>query len=100
MLRGTTPTVTLTCPPEIDFSGVTTAYMTFGQNWVDLFDVPKSRLTMSGNVCTALLTQEETLKLTAGTKTQIQLRWLKSGVAYGTRAVTVRTDEILKDGVI
>lgn len=100
MLRGTTPTVTLTLPEDIDLSGATVAYMSFGQAETDLFDVELARLTLSGNTATATLTQAETLQLAAGIKTKIQLRWLKSGVAYGTRIVTVPTDAIIKDGVI
>lgn len=100
MLRGTTPTVTLTLPEEFDLSGVTVAYMSFGQKELEVFSVPKSRITMEANAATATLTQEETLQLSSNYPTKIQLRWLKGGVAYGTKAVSVDTDEIIKDGVI
>lgn len=100
MLRGTTPTVTLTLPEEVDLSGASVAYMSFGQGGADLFDVPIARLTLADNVCTATLTQAETLMLTSGTKTQIQLRWKDGATAYGTKIVTVPTDAILKDGEI
>lgn len=100
MLRGTTPTVTLTLPEDIDLSGATVAYMSFGQAGKDLFDVAIANLTLVANTASATLTQAQTLLLEAGRMTQIQLRWLDSGVAYGTKIVTVPTDAIIKDGVI
>lgn len=100
MLRGTTPTVTLTLPDEFDLSGVTVAYMSFGQKELEVFSVPKNRITMAENAATVTLTQAETLQLSSNYPTKIQLRWLKGGVAYGTKIVSVDTDEIIKDGVI
>ena len=100
MLRGTTPTVTLTLPAEVDLSTATVAYMSFGQNGVDKFDIAISGLVLSGNTASATLTQAQTLMLEAGRMTQIQLRWLDSGVAYGTKIVLVPTDAIIKEGVI
>lgn len=100
MLRGTTPTVTLTLPDDIDLSGATVAYMSFGQAGKDIFDVAIANLTLVANTASATLTQAQTLMLEAGRMTQIQLRWLDSGVAYGTRIITVPTDAIIKDGVI
>ena len=100
MLRGTTPTVTLTLPEDIDLSGATVAYMSFGQAGKDLFDVAISGLTLVDNTATATLTQAQTLLLEAGRMTQIQLRWLDTCVAYCTRIVTVPTDAIINDWVI
>ena len=100
MLRGTTPTVTLTLPQDVDLSSATVAYMSFGQNGKDLFDIAIADLVLADNTATATLTQAQTLQLEAGRMTQIQLRWLDSGVAYGTRIVAVPTEAIIKDGVI
>ena len=100
MLRGTTPTVTLTLPEEVDLSTATVAYMSFGQNGVDKFDIAIANLVLADNTATATLTQAQTLQLEAGRMTQIQLRWLDDGVAYGTKIVQVPTDAIIKDGVI
>lgn len=100
MLRGTTPTVVMTLPDDIDLSGADVAYLSFGQGGTDIFDLPIDRLTLADNVCTATLTQTETLSLTSGTKTQIQLRWKEGATAYGTKIVSVLTDAILKDGAI
>ena len=91
----------MTLPVDIDLDGATVAYMSFGQGEEEeKFSVPISRLTLSDNVATAFLSQEETLKLDARVKTEIQLRWVKAGVAYGTKIVKVPTDAIVKDGVI
>lgn len=100
MLRGTTPTVTITMPSEIDTTGASVAYMSFGQGEEEKFSVPIERLTLNGNIVSAFLSQEETLLLEEGFKTQIQLRWVKEGVAYGTKIVKVNTDPIIKEGVI
>lgn len=100
MLRGTTPTVVMTLPEDIDLSGATVAYLSFGQNGSDVFDLPIDRLTLVDNVCTATLTQAETLQLQSGTKTQIQLRWKDGSTAYGTNIVKVLTNAILKEGQI
>lgn len=100
MLRGTTPTVTLTLPNNVDLSGATAAYMSFGQSGKDVFDIGIADLTLVDNTATTTLTQAQTLQLDAGRMTQIQLRWLKSGVAYGTKIVQVPTDAIIKEGVI
>ena len=101
MLRGTTPVVTLTLPDDVDFSTVSVMYMSFGQGGADLFDVALEYLTIDDNTVTAILTQEQTLKLDASQKTQIQLRWRNmDGSAYGTYIVKVSTEAIIKDGVI
>jgi len=100
MLRGTTPTVTLTLPDDVDLSSATAAYMSFGQNCKELFSVSINNLVLSDNTASATLTQAQTLMLEAGRMTQIQLRWLDDGVAYGTKIVQVPTDAIIKDGVI
>lgn len=100
MLRGTTPTVVLVLPETVDVSGASSAYLSFGQLDEEVFSVPLARLTLSDNTCTATLTQAETLSLMANQQTKIQLRWVKAGVAYGTKVVTVDTDEIIKEGVI
>lgn len=100
MIRGTTPTVTLTLTPYVDLSGASQAYMSFGQNGEDKFDVSIGSLTLSGNQATAVLTQAQTLLLEAGRWTQIQLRWIKGGVAMATKIAIVETDAIIKEGVI
>lgn len=100
MIRGTTPTVTLTLTPYVDLSGASVAYMSFGQNGKHLFDVAISPLTLSGNQATAVLTQAQTLMLEAGRWTQIQLRWITDGVAMATKIAIVETDAIIKEGVI
>lgn len=100
MIRGTTPTVTLTLPEGVDVSSPTAAYMSFGQNGKEVFSVEKANMTLSSNTASATLTQAQTLLLEGGRWTEIQLRWLKSGVAYATKIIKVETDGIIKDGVI
>ena len=100
MLRGTTPTVTLILPVEVNLEGASVCYMSFGQGEEEVFSVPIGRITLDDNTATALLTQEETLSLKEGFKTQVQLRWVKEGIAYGTKILKVNTDAIIKEGVI
>lgn len=100
MIRGTTPTIVLTLPEDIDLSGATKAYLTIGQAGESVVNKDIDSLTLVANTATATLTQNDTLELEAGRMTQIQLRWLADGVAYATKIVTVPTDAILMDGVI
>ena len=100
MLRGTTPSVTMTLPSGTSLSGASAAFMTFGQNGKEVFSVVQSSLTVSSNTVSCTLTQAQTLMLEHGKDTEIQLRWKNNGVAYGTNIVRVSTDMILKDGEI
>lgn len=100
VLRGTTPTVILVMPETVDVSGASSAYLSFGQLGKEVFSIPLARLTLSDNTCTATLTQAETLSLSSDQQTKIQLRWVKEGVAYGTKKVSVPTEGIIKEGVI
>ena len=100
MIRGTTPTITLVLPEDVDVSGASSAYLSFGQLGEEVFSIPLARLTLDDNTASATLSQTETLQLTANQQTAIQLRWVDSGVAYATRIVKVDTDAIIKEGAI
>ena len=100
MIRGTTPTVALVLPDYVDFTGTSAAYLSFGQNGVDKFDIGIANLTFDGSKVTATLTQTQTLMLEAGRLTQIQLRWKNNGVAYATYIVQIETAAIIKEGEI
>ena len=57
--------------------------------------------TCAGSTVTLHLTQEETLKLSQNTRTELQMRVRTTGgEALATRVYTVPTERILKDGVI
>ena len=100
ILRGTTPTITLVLPENVNLSGASVAYLSFGQKGEEKFSIPLAQLTLTANTCTATLTQKQTLELSSDSQTKIQLRWVKSGVAYGTKTISVPTEAIIKEGVI
>lgn len=100
MLRGTTPTVEITLPNTYDLTGVTTIYMSFEQKKRNILDLSANRLTINANKISATLTQEETLLFKDSVTAYTQLRWLQSGVAYGTKKAVINIDGIIKDGVI
>lgn len=100
ILRGTTPTITLVLPEEVDLSGASAAYLSFGQMGEEKFSIPLERLTLAANTCTASLSQAQTLSLSSSSQTKIQLRWVKAGVAYGTKIISVPTEAVIKEGVI
>lgn len=103
MLRGSTPTIQFTVydeSGEVDLSQADVMYLSFGQRGEEVFSLDIERLSVSDNVVTAVLTQEETLQLAGNLKTQVQLRWREDTLAYGTDIILVDTDMIIKEGAI
>ena len=72
MYRGTTPTFTFTLPIECET--ITKLSVAFKQGGKLLFERGLPDVTMSGNVLSCTLTEEETLQLRGDTELQIQLR--------------------------
>lgn len=99
MIRGTTPTLTFKLPFDTEL---------LAEVWVTLSQVGKivlnkdlKQLQRTGDTLTLTLTQEETLKLTHGVATEIQVRARTiDGNALASQIIAVPTEEILKDGVI
>lgn len=99
MYRGTTPTLKFTLP--FDTSTLDAVWVTIAQGGKVIINKEKSDCDLKGNDISVTLTQEETLALTAGNKTEIQLRVLTTdGLALASAIFRENTDYILKDGVI
>lgn len=99
MYRGTTPTLKFTLP--FDTSTLDAVWVTIAQGGKVIINKEKSDCDLKGTDISVTLTQVETLALTAGNKTEIQLRVLTTdGLALESEIFRENTDYILKDGVI
>ena len=99
MYRGTTPTPKFTLP--FDTSTLEAVWVTIAQGGKVIINKEKSDCDLKGTDISVTLTQAETLALTAGNKTEIQLRVLTTdGLALASEIFRENTDYILKDGVI
>jgi len=99
MIRGTTPTMTFTLPTTSDL--VKVLWITFSQNYKELFTVEMRDCVLSGNQLEVTLTQEQTLMIKSDADVEIQIRVLSNGgEAFASDIMTTRFDRILKDGKI
>lgn len=99
MIRGTTPLLEFDIP--FDTSSIAEAFVTLSQNRKVILDKPLSECKCSSNKISVRLSQEETLQLDCDCNTEIQVRVRTiEGDALASDIITVRTDRILKDGVI
>lgn len=98
MMRGTTPTLTFTLP--FPASDITEAWITFAQNEMVKLDKPLSECSCTENKISVTLTQAETLALTSGRITEIQLACRCGEAVFRSKIIPVPTSRILKDGEI
>lgn len=99
MIRGTTPTITITATGLSEIS-VEAAYLTIKQPGVEI-EKATPEISVDGDILTVTLSQEETLSFTAESTAELQLRVLsKSGTAYASQIISMPVGRILKDGVI
>lgn len=99
MIRGTTPTFEFTLP--MPTAEIVAGYITFAQNGSVVIDKALTDCACAGHTVTLRLTQEETLKLQHGDRTELQVRVRTAGgEALATRVYTLPTDRVLKNGVI
>ena len=103
MRRGTTPTITATV--DADLTGFD-LHLAFSQNFDLVFEKTGAELSVSvdGDVTTVecALTQEDTLKLSAKSRVEVQLRAVTSAgaVAVATDIAALDVERILQDGVL
>lgn len=97
MIRGTTPTLTLTLSNELDFESY---FVTFKQEGFTVIEKTEETSTREGAVITVQLTQEDTLRLKDGIAVEIQVRGKIGENAYATKIKKVYPEAILKEGVI
>lgn len=77
MIRGTTPTFEFTLPMLTD--EIAAGYITFAQDGSVVIDKALADCTCAGSTVTLHLTQEETLKLSQNTRTELQMRVRTTG---------------------
>lgn len=86
MIRGTTPTFEFTLPMLTD--EIAAGYITFAQDGSVVIDKALADCTCAGSTVTLHLTQEETLKLSQNTRTELQMRVRTTG---GEALATIHT---------
>ena len=98
MVRGTTPTLgfSIPCAPE----EISAGYVTLAQFGKVKVEKSMPELLLDGGKLYVSLTQKDTLLLTAGFKTEIQLPIRCSQMVFRSDIISVETDRILKDGEI
>ena len=97
MIRGTTPTLTITLSNELDFDSY---FVTFRQAGFTVIEKTEADTTREGAVITVNLTQEDTLRLKSGVAVEIQVRGKVGEKAFATSVKKLYADEILKEGKI
>lgn len=99
MIRGTTPTLEFKLPFDVKL--IEKASIALSQNRTVAIEKTLDDCTAEGQLLMIKLTQKETLKLRAGTKTEIQVR-VKTydGDALASNIIEVTTDRILREGEI
>lgn len=103
IIRGTTPTITITVTSELDFTAIQQVWVYISQqNKVKIdklisdvsFDPENKQILVT-------LTQDDTLALKAGSEALFQIRLLlNNGTALATVASKVDVLEVYKGGVI
>ena len=98
--RGTTPTIQVVLPDELDMSTIVTAWIYINQNGEVIVDRSNDTIEIEDNTLSITLTQEETLALSDGFAF-IQVRLLDTdGVALASQENRVHVLPIYKEGEI
>ena len=98
MVRGTTPTLgfSIPCAPE----EINAGYVTLAQFGRVKVEKALPDFLFDGGKLYVALTQKDTLSLTAGFKTEIQLSIRCDQMVLRSEIISVETERILKDGEI
>ena len=86
VMKGTTPTFTLTLPEDIDLDKATTVYVTLSymSSGREIFTKKTEELVIDKNVIYVFLTQEETLSFPSSA--QLQVNWVYDDAGVNKRA--------------
>lgn len=99
--RGTTPTIEIGIPEDINVADSQALFITISQNKMPIIDKSLADVLINDNKVTVDLSQEETLRLTAKTNATVQIRFvLSTGRAFASQIKKVEVDDILKEGKI
>lgn len=100
MIIGTTPTFTLTLPNTIDLGDAEHVKFTIEQ-FGQVISKDETEMTISTNVVTVKLDQEDTISFGDGIEAEIQLNWTYSdGSRAATKPKTIPMDKNLYKDVI
>ena len=96
MIRGTTPTFTLTIhdpSDSLDLTQANNVYVTIRQ---DAFDVTKTGedLTVEARKVSGWLTQEETIQLKAGKTALVQVNWTYTDVGGSVKRAATKVQDM------
>lgn len=99
MIRGTTPIISFVLP--FDPAECERLWFTVSQRGVELFNKELPDMAIDGQKISVKLTQNDTLRLNASQKVEIQVRIrTKGGDALASQIVKTEATEILRNGVI
>lgn len=100
MIIGTTPTFTLTLPNTINLGDAEHVKFTIEQ-FGQVITKDENDMTISTNVVTVKLDQEDTISFGDGIEAEIQLNWTYAdGTRMASNVVTIPMDENLYKDVI
>lgn len=103
MIRGTTPSITLRLPASVSVNDLTAAVLSISQSRREVIvkTLDDCTLTPSDNSLSILLSQAETLSLSALTGAELQLKVKTAGEAVlATRPISLKVEPILNEEVI
>lgn len=99
--RGTTATIEIIIPDDINVAEAETMYVTVGQSDIPVIERSIEQLMIEGQTVRANLTQEETLALNHKINASIQIRLkLANGGAFASQKKTVDVKDVIKEGII
>ena len=99
--RGTTATIEILIPDDINVAEAEAIYVTVGQNDIPVIERNIEQLMIEDQTVRANLTQEETLALNHKINASIQIRLkLANGGAFASQKKTVDVKDVIKEGVI
>lgn len=101
IIRGTTPTIRYTFS-TVQVSTIRTAYLTLKQTSCNIeLDLTSATVDAENNALEWKLSQEDTLKINASNRVDIQVRYkLADGSAGASQITSINAYKILKDGEI
>ena len=100
MYRGTTPSIAVNVT-GVDFGDVTEIWLTLGQFGRPVITKTITDLRIENSTIYADLTQEDTLKLRANSRTYLQIRvLLNDGTALASPVARLKVEQILQNGIM
>lgn len=98
--RGTTPTIEVEIPEEIDLASAKPIFLTISQNDCDLIEKDEKSGTIEGQKISFVLDQTETLRLSTKATAKIQIRLGVGSKKFGSQIEGLKVLDVLKEGEI